>query len=164
MAKGGKKGGGQDDRLHLIAEVLADAHLFGQAVALEKHGLTERSLRRYKHRLRTDGHLASLVRQKTIGLEETVRQSRLELMAATQAKLLELVAKTDVDHIRDLVGCLKIVGELQLVSGALSGQLPAPAREGGPTPPPAAGNGGTPSRAPPPAGTNGNGSGADTTH
>lgn len=155
MAKG--RSAEKDARLHLMAEVLADAVLFGDRQAMEKHGLTDRSLRRYKHHLRGDPYLAALVRQKTIGLEEAVRQSRLELMAAAQTKLLELVKKADVEHIRDVVGCLKIVGELQLVSGALSGQLPAPAREGGPTPPAGGSGGGTPSRAPPTAGTNGNG-------
>jgi hypothetical protein len=50
------------DRLdrHLAAQVLADAHIYNDKRAAQKHGVTERTIRNYRKRAQTDAELSAI--------------------------------------------------------------------------------------------------------
>ena len=94
-----------------IAQVIIDAAALGDDVAGAKHGLSTRTLRRYRERLVTepDGEVASLVQVKRKALSERWLVATAEARDRLLAKVLTLAENADTEQLRDVVGALKIV-------------------------------------------------------
>lgn len=95
----------------VVAQALIDAITLGDPAAAEKHGVSVRSLQRYRARLSEDpdGELAQSVAAKRKALTaewlaETAR-ARMKILA----KLERMVEAAPPEMIREVAGALKIV-------------------------------------------------------
>lgn len=96
--------------------ILVDAAALGDRTACEQHKISEKTLRRYRARLGAVPELSAAVQEK-------VKQDDLEWGAQRRAflgeairKLRDLVGAATVDHIHEVTGAIKIIGELQQTS------------------------------------------------
>lgn len=102
------------------ARILVDAFALGDKTAADKHGVSEKSVQRYRQRLEEDGQLSALVRRLQARAHRDWSASRLNFLRGGIDKLNALVAEADVSQIRDVAEAVKVVGELQVASDALN--------------------------------------------
>src|SRR5262245_57696952 len=103
------------------ALVLLDALVLGDARAAEKWEVTERTIQNYRARLAADPHFSRLFADKKRAAEAGWSAVRLRFLRKSIAKLEELVEKaTDPKFIPAVADAVKVVGELQIASDALS--------------------------------------------
>lgn len=106
------------------ARVLLDAMLFGDRLAAEKWQVSERTVRNHRGRLDTDKEFAALFLRLKSAAERDWRVVRLRFLRNSIAKLEALVESAEKpESIRDVADAIRIIGELQLASEALSGDL-----------------------------------------
>jgi len=122
-----------------ISEILVDSIALGDAAARAKWKISPRSLERYHARVRTDRKLAEAVDRKKLHQEADWAEVRLAFLRKAIGKLHVMLDGADIDHMRDVAGAIKIVGDLHVVSGALSVEQPRPARASAPATPHGAG-------------------------
>jgi hypothetical protein len=100
-----------------IAQILADAEIMGDEDTAKKHGISERSVRRYRQSVESKPALAASVLEKrrelSKGWLEAAKQARM--VALTRG--MELVQTTE--NLRDVAGFLKIVHDAVLADEML---------------------------------------------
>ena len=117
--------------------ILLDAQDMGDATACKRHKITVRTLERYRRRLVDDPELSQAVALKKAEIEQGWRRERLAALRTGLRKLDELFAKASMKQLRDLVGGVKILGELQVASEVLSDDSDRPDRSDEEPAPPA---------------------------
>ena len=133
----GQTGDGSRLDRELVANILADGFLLGFRTAADKHGRSERTLRRWRAYMEGDEGLACAVREKVKRGELDWRRTRVRFLVSATAKLNELVQQAGVGDIRAVAGAIHIVGNLDVAVGALiNGLATADHSEGRATPPP----------------------------
>lgn len=134
--------------LEHASDVLADAWAMGDRAAAALHGISRRTVERYRARIADDeapdADLSALVAQKIALRREEWGDARQTFLRRALAKLEQLLDGATAEDIPAIVGAIKIVGELELTGQALGRPTPHPR----PNPKPAA----PPARALPPAG------------
>lgn len=113
-----------------VARAIVDATVIGDAAAAEKHGVSVRTIGKYRATLREnpEGELAELVQVKRKALSERWLRSTADARDKLLAKVLTLVDVADVDQLRDVVGALKIVHDAnvseRVIADGLGGEGP----------------------------------------
>jgi hypothetical protein len=110
-----------------IAQIVAEADLFGVAKTVERWGITDRTIRNYRARINDEPELADIFRSKkkelSVAWLETSSQSMLHAIAHA-GKLMEKVETLSAEKapgaLHAVTGYIKIVGELQIAAHALS--------------------------------------------
>jgi hypothetical protein len=108
------------------ATVLAEATFADDATVLRRHGLTSRTLQRYRKRLQTDSKLSQLVALKKAAL---VREWAEELAPAVRdtIRFLQRAATqadpADPNAIHAVAGALKILSEVLLTREVVNARL-----------------------------------------
>lgn len=117
--------------------VLVDAAQMGDRQAAERWKVSEKTVRNYRQRLSGDPSLAEAFRVKNAEVSEDWRRERLDFLRFGIGKLKQLVEQATPAQIRDVAGAVKIVGDLEVVAGALSVDQPGTDSQGaGPAAPP----------------------------
>lgn len=110
-----------------ITSIVADADLFGVKASAKHHQVSVDTVRRYRHRVESDPHLRELARQKKVITSNELQKERRR---AIIAGIRVLTSKFEEMAPRDIVGALKILGELETISGALNdGIAPEPTEQ-----------------------------------
>lgn len=110
----------------LAATVLAEAAFSDDETVLRRHGISPRTLRRYRERLHSDSRLAAFVQEKKSILE---REWADEIAPAIRAAVgfLRRAASTadasDPAAIRAIAEALKTLSELQMTREVLEARL-----------------------------------------
>ncbi len=94
---------------HRAARVLADAVAVGDVRAARLHGVSRRSVERYRARLVSDAELAGLVADLLRALERERGKTRAELLRRVNGELGRRLRSARLD---DLVGALAVAGGL----------------------------------------------------
>jgi len=111
------------------AEVLVDAMFTrdDEAVA-KKHGISARSIIRYREQMGRTPELATLVAQKRLAIDDKIRDELVDLirLSIEAAKVLVVKAKESGDpvHLHAVIGAVKIAKELKLDDDVLHGSGP----------------------------------------
>jgi hypothetical protein len=120
--------------------VLVDAFDLGDATACQRHGISVRTLERYRVRLKGDPQLSEAVAQKKEELERDWRQARRRALRSGITKLEQLIQVAEVKQLRDVAGAVKILGDLEVVAGVLDDEQQSGANPEGSKPSPPQGN------------------------
>jgi hypothetical protein len=104
-----------------LSSILAEDAIHGIRIAAARAGVTERTLFRYRKRLDNDDELSELVSQKKARLLKEWEGEAIRFMHKCLAKMGQLVEDATVENLRDVNGAAKIVGELMVAKGVLSG-------------------------------------------
>lgn len=102
--------------------VLLDANLIGDRQAAANHRITERTLRNYRARLEGDPELSRAFRVKAEADEASWGVERAATLALGMRKLRELISNASQEQMRDVVGAIKILGELDVAAGVLGSE------------------------------------------
>jgi hypothetical protein len=108
------------------AEVLVDAMFTrdDEAVA-KKHGISARSIIRYREQMTKSKELAELVAQKRAAIDDKIRDELVDLirLSIEAAKVLVVKAKESLnpEHLHAVIGAVKIAKELKLDDDVLNG-------------------------------------------
>lgn len=103
-----------------IIRILVDAVECGDQVACDRWGVTTRTLRRYREKMTADPRLSEAVISKSRQLDGEWRTARRVFLRSAIAKLQALIEGAGEERIREIAGAIKIVGDLEVVSGALA--------------------------------------------
>lgn len=129
------------------AEVLVDAMFTRDDEAVcKKHGISTRSLKRYRFELSGSPNLAQAVQQKRSGIDDKIRDELVDLirLSIDAAKHLVVKAKEsdNPEHLHAVIGAVKIAKELKLDDEMLNGTVAkARSHPKAPAPSGASGNG-----------------------
>ena len=104
--------------------VLVDAIDCGDQTAMDRWKVSARTLYRYRSRLHADPVLAAAVKHKRDAMDGEWRSARRTFLRSAIAKLQALIENASEERIRDIAGAIKIVGDLEVVSGALGENAP----------------------------------------
>lgn len=121
-AKTGKPEGEKVQRRfdpHRAAAILVDAIALGDQTTADKWQVSVKTIFRYRERMATDPVLSDTVREKVRAQSADWADVRLQFLRSTIAKLQALVALATVEHLHQVAGALKIVGDLHVVVNAL---------------------------------------------
>jgi len=118
------------DRARAV-RVLLDAAAVGDSAACKRHGISERTLQRYRERVGADPELTAVVAEKKNAEEAGWSASRRRFLRSAIAKLEAMIAEAGPDQIREVAGAIKIVGELEVVvvnmiGAGTDGEQPGP--------------------------------------
>lgn len=103
-----------------MVHIAAEADFIGEAEAAKRHGISARTVRRYRDRVAKSPELAQDVKLKKIAMSEKWIDSAGQFLDSAIAKLKELVdSSTGPEHIHPVSGAIKIVGELKLGASVL---------------------------------------------
>ncbi|MGE0792471.1 MAG: hypothetical protein AB7S26_42750, partial [Sandaracinaceae bacterium] len=103
----------------LAARVLVDAISLGDRTAADRHGISEKSVQRYRARLLTDSELSAVVQKLGREAEHGWHFARARFLRKTLAKLESLVDAAGVEHFEQIISALKAAGELDLATEAV---------------------------------------------
>lgn len=112
------------DRLdrHLAAQVLADAHIYNDKRAAQKHGVTERTIRNYRKRAQTDAELSAiflkLVDQATARWAKGISRTIMRMMAFAERAADEADPRIP-ENVEAIGGLMKTLIEAQLAVDVL---------------------------------------------
>lgn len=101
----------------LAAKVLALAAKAGDAEAAKHFRISLRSVKRYRAKMLADGELAQAVTVKVTEFEAHSKgwaEEAAAFMSQAIRKLGQLVGEAKPEQMRDVVGAIKIVGELDI--------------------------------------------------
>lgn len=101
------------------ARILVDAIVMGDKTAADRHKVAEKTVQRYRARMREDEELSALVRQKGREAEYTWHFARARFLRNTLDKLDEMVKAATVADMPNVIEALKAAGELDLATEAL---------------------------------------------
>jgi len=143
----GKKSGTYIDPEHM-ATVVLDADLLGVSKAAKAHRISVTTVGTYRRRIRNEPEAFAILVAKKRDLETRWRTARVNFLLRAVARLDELLPKMQQDQARDIVGAIKILGELhteqQVFVDDLANERAASRPEDSPAAPPAPdGAGGT---------------------
>ncbi len=119
------------------ARILVDAIALGDKTACRLHGITERTLGRYRVRLEGDRQLSEAVRALGEKADRQWTHARTRFLRKAITKLEVLVAEASSDQIKDVAEAVKVVGELDVASQVLNVGNRAHHESAGPAAPPA---------------------------
>jgi hypothetical protein len=121
---------------HLAARALVDALLTNDRTAAAKHGITDRTLRRYREALETDPELSALFRVMrdaalTSSWTQELDRSLTELMAEVRARIPKL--PQSIEGFERVVDAIRALGEIAVAREVLgaTGQQDAAAATSG---------------------------------
>lgn len=113
--------------------ILCDALTFGDRATVKRHGISVRTLQRYRAKMATDPAMACAVAEKAKALDaawlETGKRARLRFIAR-----MEELAETETD-LHKVSGAFKLLSDAMLASEILN---PAGGDDAAPAPAPAA--------------------------
>lgn len=92
---------------HIIAQVLVDAAVLGDAIAAQQHCLSERTIQRYRAKYAEDPTVSGLVAEQKKKLTADWIDRTATARNRILTKVLTLVDGSD--NLREVVGALKIV-------------------------------------------------------
>lgn len=99
--------------------ILVDALDMGDAKACARHNVTVRTLQNYRKRMVNDPELSQAFALKKEQVDRKWDTQRRLFLAEGFAKVRELISTATLTNLRDLVGALKVAGELQVTTEAL---------------------------------------------
>lgn len=116
-------GTSRKDNPERIAAILADASVLGDAAAAEKHGVSERTIKRYRQRHADSPSVSPLVTQ----YKEAIAADWIEQTTDARARILnKVLALVDIaDDLHKVVGALKIVHDANVSERIIRGGLSA---------------------------------------
>lgn len=104
------------------ARILVDAIAFGDRTACQRWKISEKTLVRYRARLKTDPELSELVRAKGEKADRDWAQARLQSLQKALTKADELVEKASKpEHLGAVTEHIRVVGELDIAARVLHG-------------------------------------------
>lgn len=103
------------------ALILSDAMVLGDKPAARKWTISERSIQRYRARMRTDAALSARVAENNAGIQRDLATLRVAFL---RDALSEMRAKLKDASLYEVSGAVKIVGELHQVAGVLDDERP----------------------------------------
>jgi len=106
--------------LDRAASVLLDAWMVGDRKAAERWECSERTVQNYRTRMASDPKLAELFAAKKKTNEGDWKSVRRHFLQTAIGKLALLVENATQDQIREVAGAIKIIGDLEVVTEALS--------------------------------------------
>ena len=106
-----------------IADILVDAFALGDGAAARKWNCSIRSIYRYRARLKAAPSLAAIVIEKRAGAEDELATMRVRFLRKALV-VLEARLQDPEATIHEIVGAVKIVGELHQVAEAMDEQRP----------------------------------------
>jgi hypothetical protein len=131
------------DREKAVRTLIA-AQLTGDAKAAESAKVTVRTLQNWRRKLASDPELVRAFAEKRAEVIASLDARFRAFLGSAVAKLEELVSEATVEHIHEVAGAIKIVGELTTTraglgmveseAGETSGGQPSPDRQGQATP------------------------------
>lgn len=101
-----------------IASVLIDAASFGDREAGKRWGVSTRTIRSYRVRLRTDKELAAFCREQLDAQEAELGAHRVRFLRKALAELERRLDKPETS-MADIAEAVRIVGELHQVAEAM---------------------------------------------
>lgn len=106
------------------ATILAECACAQASVIAARYDVTTETIRNYRKLAARDAEFASLVAKKTALLESEWKDTAIRFLRTGLRKLEQLVdgATYAPGVIREVAGAVKVVGELQIVKAALSGE------------------------------------------
>lgn len=108
-----------------IAEILVDAFALGDGAAARKWSTSRRTICRYRARMREDQALASIVREKQQEAEDELATLRVRFLRKALVILETRITHPDAT-VHEIVGAVKIVGELHQVAEAMDERSDSP--------------------------------------
>jgi len=117
----------------IAARVVALATEIGDVEAAKHFGISARTVARYRAKLAEDTELSALVAEKTkefAAVSEGWAEQACRFMSSAIDKLNTLVQQAGPEQMRDVVGAIKIVGELEITRKVLGGEQPSSDSEG----------------------------------
>lgn len=108
-----------------MQQALADSAMLGDAAACAKHGITPRTLRRYRTNARRDGTLAKGALSKIEAAQQDWLQGTQADLHAISSRLREMCAraKPTPEGIHAVAGAFKILSEASLARVMLEFKL-----------------------------------------
>lgn len=110
-----------------MSRVLTDAATIGDEKAAQKHGISLRTLYRYRSVANGDSELTAAVLEKKRALSEGWLVEAKKARMKALARGLQLAETSD--NLRDVTGFLKIVHDAVLADEMLNGEPPEPTHE-----------------------------------
>jgi hypothetical protein len=105
-----------------VATILVDADTLGDRDAAARYGISDRTIRLHRQRMRENDEIAALYRDKKARLEAQWAHDRRRVLGKALAKVEALIEQAGVDQLRDVVGAIKVIGDLELVGNAIRGE------------------------------------------
>ena len=102
------------------ARVLVDAITLGDRTASERHGVSEKTIQRYRARLLTDLELSQVVQKLGREAEHGWHFARARFLRLTFTKLEAMVESATPEHFGHVIDALKAAGELDIAHEVLS--------------------------------------------
>jgi len=106
------------DRLSCI---LAEDAIHGYRAACARHGVTQRTLQRYRKKLDDDEELSASVAVKKAAILKEWEGEAIRFMHRCLAKMAQLIDEATVKDLRNVNGAAKVVGEMLVAKGVLGG-------------------------------------------
>ena len=103
----------------LAARVLVDAIALGDRTAADRHQVSEKTIGRYRARLKTDAELSERVQELGKEAEHGWHFARARFLRRTLKKLDEMVQDAKPEHFEHVIAAMKAAGELDLATEAL---------------------------------------------
>lgn len=101
------------------ARVIAMAAAVGDDEAAKAAGVSTRTIARWRKRVATDSSLSEAVEQKNQQIQTHLDAEFRDFLAKAVRKLGQLIDKSGVEHIYQVAGAVKIVGDLTNTRGGL---------------------------------------------
>lgn len=111
--------------LERAATVLAEAAIYGDRKALARSGLSDRTLRNYRARLRRDPELSAIFRCKKEALEREWASALAPAIRSALAFLEEAPSRLEPspESVHAVAGALKILAEISLTKDVLDARF-----------------------------------------
>lgn len=95
-----------------VAQVVADSDVLGTREAAKKHGLSARTVARYRTQALSgsDSALSASVAEKRAAMTDALRDETIDLLRVIGRRIGELVAKPDADLYK-VVGAYKVLSD-----------------------------------------------------
>ena len=123
MADIGKSKGGPHVDPDVVARIVVDAAEIGDARTAARHGVSERTVKRYRSRSRIEPELSRLVEKKVRAVELGWHAARNALLRSGMAKLQTLIDNATQEQMGEVVAAIAMVGNLEITLASL-GSLP----------------------------------------
>lgn len=135
---GSKKKGTTTIEPERMAAVVLDAELLGNCRAAKEHRVSDDTVRAYRKRILGCPEALDILRAKKKDIEARWRTARVNFLLRAVARLDELLPQLKADQVRDIVGAVKILGELHTTQQVLTDDLTNERDASRPPSPPAA--------------------------
>ena len=124
MADVGKSKGGPHVDPDVVARIVVDAAEIGDARTAARHGVSERTVKRYRSRSRNEPELTRLVEKKVRAVELGWHAARNALLRSGMTKLQTMIDGATQDQMGEVVAAIAMVGNLEITLASL-GSFPS---------------------------------------